>query len=133
MDDRRLTIIVVPHGDLETRSFEVPYRKLKTGLRVGVALLLLFGFIVASWFPVLAQAARVPGLVRELEQLAQERQRVAELAQMLAEVEEQYERVRQMLGADAAPGETPMLPPLTTDSTRTPAGPTSRAPDDSAI
>jgi murein DD-endopeptidase MepM/ murein hydrolase activator NlpD len=129
MDERRLTIIVVPHGDLETRSFEIPYRKLKLGLAVGVGLLLLFGFIVALWFPVLAQAARVPGLVRELDQLEGERARVAELAQMLAEVEDQYERVRQMLGADAPTGESPVLPPLPTDSGRreggTPPGPNS--------
>src|SRR5690606_23984964 len=104
MDDRRLTIIVVPHGDLETRSFEIPYRKLKVGLLVGIALLLLFGFLVAMWFPVAAQASRVPGLLDELELLETERARVAELAQTLSEVEEQYERVRQMLGADAQPG-----------------------------
>jgi murein DD-endopeptidase MepM/ murein hydrolase activator NlpD len=119
MDDRRLTIIVVPHGDLETRSFEIPYRKLKIGLLVGIALLLLFGFLVAMWFPVAAQASRVPGLIDELELLETERARVAELAQTLAEVEEQYERVRQMLGADAQPGDgTPVLPPLPTDSQR---------------
>ena len=119
MDDRRLTIIVVPHGDLETRSFEIPYRKLKVGLLIGVALLLLFGFIVASWFPVAAQASRVPALKDDLELLEGERARVAELAQMLAEVEEQYERVRQMLGADAVPGDAaPVLPPLPTDSQR---------------
>jgi murein DD-endopeptidase MepM/ murein hydrolase activator NlpD len=119
MDDRRLTVIVVPHGDLETRSFEIPYRKLKVGLLVGIALLLMFGFLIAMWFPVAAQASRVPGLIEELELLDSERARVAELAQMLAEVEEQYERVRQMLGADAQPGDgTPVLPPLPTDSSR---------------
>jgi murein DD-endopeptidase MepM/ murein hydrolase activator NlpD len=119
MDDRRLTIIVVPHGDLETRSFEIPYRKLKIALLVGISLLLLFGFLVAMWFPVAAQASRVPALTEELELLESERARVAELAQMLAEVEEQYERVRQMLGADAQPGGgAPILPPLPTDSQR---------------
>lgn len=118
MDDRRLTVIVVPHGDLETRSFEIPYRRLKVGLLVGIALLLLFGFIVAMWFPVAAQASRVPALTEELELLESERARVAELAQMLAEVEAQYERVRQMLGADAASDSTPVLPPLPTDTQR---------------
>src|SRR5690606_26870370 len=42
--------------------------------------------------------------------------RVAELAQTLAEVEAQYEKVRQMLGADApVNGESPSLPPLRTE------------------
>jgi hypothetical protein len=128
MDDRRLTVIVVPHGDLETRSFEIPYRRLKVGLLVGIALLLLFGFIVAMWFPVAAQASRVPALTQELELLESERARVAELAQMLAEVEAQYERVRQMLGADAASGDsTPVLPPLPRDTQgRGPTGGTAR-------
>jgi len=113
MDDRRLTLIVVPHGDLETRTYEIPYRKLKLAIGVFVAVALLVGFMFASWFPVMAQASRVPALVRELEELDNERARVAELAQTLAEVEAQYERVRAMLGADAAsPDSLLELPPL---------------------
>jgi len=113
-EDRRLTLIVVPHGDLETRSVEVSYRKVRLVLILGLVLVLLFGFLVATWFPVAAQAGRVPALERELVQLEQERATVAELARTLADVEAQYERVRELLGADAAaPGETgPLLPPL---------------------
>ena len=113
MDDRRLTLIVVPHGDLETRTYEVHYRKLKLAIAGAVVLVILVGLIVASWFPVMAQASRVPALVRELEGLEMERARVVELAQTLAEVEAQYERVRQMLGADApVVDSTVVLPPL---------------------
>ncbi len=113
MDDRKLTLIVVPHGDLETKTFEIAYWKLKVGLFAGILLLLGFGFVVATWFPIAAQASRVPGLVRDLESLEAERHQVAQLAETLAEVEAQYERVRQLLGADAAgrDGE-PILPPL---------------------
>jgi hypothetical protein len=116
MDDRRLTLIIVPHGDLETRTFEIPYRRLKFGIIMAGTLLLLFGFIVASWFPVAAQAGRVPGLERELVRLEGERAKVAELAQMLAEVEAQYERVRELLGAEGQEGTQPVLPPLKADS-----------------
>jgi hypothetical protein len=115
MDDRRLTLIVVPHGDLETRTFEIPYRRLKLGFVVAGVLILLLGVIVASWFPVAAQAGRVPGLERELSRLEGERARVAELAQMLAEVEAQYERVRVLLGAEGGAGES-VLPPLRPDT-----------------
>jgi murein DD-endopeptidase MepM/ murein hydrolase activator NlpD len=112
-DDRRLTVIVVPHGDLETRTYEVPYRKLKLALGGAVGVLAVVGIVVASWFPVLAQASRVPALVRELEELEGERTRVVELAQTLAEVEAQYDRVRQMLGADGTSDDsTVTLPPL---------------------
>jgi murein DD-endopeptidase MepM/ murein hydrolase activator NlpD len=112
-DDRRLTVIVVPHGDLETRTYEVPYRKLKLAIGGAIVVVVVVGMVVASWFPVLAQASRVPVLVRELEELEGERARVVELAQTLAEVEAQYERVRQMLGADGPSGDsTVALPPL---------------------
>lgn len=113
MDDRRLTFIIVPHGDAETRTWEVGYGRLKLLVGAGALLLLTFAVMVSLWWYVAAQAARVPGLEREVARLEQERAQVAELARTLQEVEEQYERVRQMLGADAAPesGE-PLLPPL---------------------
>jgi murein DD-endopeptidase MepM/ murein hydrolase activator NlpD len=117
-EDRHLTIIVVPHGDLETRSFVVSYARLKVFVVLGVVLLLGFAVSLAVLFPVMAQAARVPALEAELRQLDSERARVAELARTLQEVEAQYERVRQLLGADApAPGDDgPVLPPLRGDS-----------------
>ena len=116
-DDRRLTLIVVPHGDLETRTFEIPYWKLKVGLIAGVVILLGFGFVLATWFPIAAHASRVPGLEREIAALEEERGQVAELAEALAEVEAQYERVRQLLGADGAGREgDPVLPPLSRDT-----------------
>lgn len=113
MDDRRLTLIVVPHGDLETKTFEVAYWKLKIGLIAGLVLLLGFGFVVATWFPIAAQASRVQPLERRIAELEGEREQVAELAAALAEVEQQYERVRQLLGADGAGREgEPVLPAL---------------------
>jgi hypothetical protein len=122
-DERRLTLIMVPHGDLETRTFEISYRRLRMGIIVTGVLLLLFGFFVASWFPVAAQAGRVGGLERDLVRLEAERVQVAELAQMLAEAEAQYERVRELLGAEGAgrDGQS-VLPPLRRDTTaQTPA------------
>lgn len=127
MDDRRLTLIVVPHGDLETRTFEIPYRSLKLGFVVAGVLVLLLGVIVASWFPVAAQAGRVPGLERELSRLEGERARVAELAQMLAEVEAQYERVRVLLGAEGGGDGESVLPPLRPDSSVGVSGPQEQA------
>src|SRR5688572_10829951 len=103
MDERRLTFIVVPHGDLETRTFEVSYRRLKLMLFGALLLVCVFIVTVSLWWYVAAQAARVPGLEREVARLEAEQTKVAELARTLAEVEAQYERVRQLLGADAAP------------------------------
>lgn len=113
MDERRLTFIVVPHGNLETRTYEITYRWLKVLLIIGFLLAAGFAVMAGSWWYIAAQAARVPGLQNEVERLEEERAKVAELARTLADVEAQYERVRQLLGADAAPaGREPLLPPL---------------------
>jgi murein DD-endopeptidase MepM/ murein hydrolase activator NlpD len=122
-DDRHLTIIVVPHGELDTRSFVISYGRLKLLVVAGVATLLAFAIALAFFFPMLAQGTQVPALKRQLEELAAERARVVELARDLAEVEAQYERVRQMLGADATvDGDSSVLPPLRRDTTGTSLG-----------
>jgi murein DD-endopeptidase MepM/ murein hydrolase activator NlpD len=128
-EERSLTIIVVPHGDLETRSFVISYARLKLIVGVAVGLLLVLALGLAFLFPIMAQAARVPGLVAELQQLDVERARVAELAQTVREVEAQYERVRQLLGADAPARDDaePILPPLRPDT------PTSRSEDGESL
>lgn len=130
-DERRLTVIVVPHGDLETRTYEISYGRLRFYLLMFIAVAVAVALVLALWFPIAAQAGRVPALVRENEQLHAERAQVTELARTLAEVEAQYERVRQLLGADAtteATGE-PILPPLRATPDTTGAG----AGDDAAM
>jgi murein DD-endopeptidase MepM/ murein hydrolase activator NlpD len=120
MDDRKLTLIVVPHGDLETRSYEISYRKL-LALVISVAALLLFVAGMAAFlFPVFAQAARASQLAKEVERLESERASVAELARTLEQVEAQYERVRSLLGADAVLDDAaaPLLPPINRDTSR---------------
>src|SRR5690606_4073692 len=103
-DDRRMTFIVIPHGgrDLNSRSFEVSYRR----LRVAGALLLvgaiLWGASVGAGLYLSSRAARVPMLEREVAQLRGENVRVAELADALRRLEAQYEQVRAMFGADRA-------------------------------
>lgn len=100
--ERRLTLMVIPHGNLNTRSYELSYRTLKVVTGVAAALLVSIGVGAASWWYLAAQAARVPGLERELARLQEDQVRVAELAQALAEVEMQYEKVRQILSVDVA-------------------------------
>lgn len=115
-EKRRLSFIIVPHGDLETRTYDISYGALKA-LLVGVFLLLVvFVVMASSWWFVAAQAARVQGLEQEVEALEAERAQVAQLAQDLAMAEQQYERVRQLLGVEGSGGgQEVVLPPLRGD------------------
>jgi murein DD-endopeptidase MepM/ murein hydrolase activator NlpD len=113
--DRRMTFIVVPHGggDLQTRAFEVSYRRLRwVAAAVAVAAALWVGTIATYWY-VAAQAARVPGLVREVEMMEVRQDSVRLLAAQVAEMERLYQQLRVMLGADRAQDTTSLwLPPV---------------------
>jgi murein DD-endopeptidase MepM/ murein hydrolase activator NlpD len=112
-EKRRLSFIIVPHGELRTRTFDVSYGVLITLLGAGFMLLAVFVVMMASWWFVATQAARVPGLEEELARLEGERDQVAQLARDLAEAERQYERVRRLLGVEGAgAAEDVALPPL---------------------
>jgi murein DD-endopeptidase MepM/ murein hydrolase activator NlpD len=117
VDQRNLTIIVVPHDELDTRNFVISYTKLKVLIVAGVAMLLAFGVVLAIFFPLLSQGLRAAAMEEQVIQLERERAEVVRLAQELAKVEAQYERVRQMLGADIVDGDSvPILPPLRQDT-----------------
>lgn len=101
-DDRRMTFIVVPHGgrDLSTRSFEVSYRRLRLVVFLVALAFVTFTGMAVSWVYVASQAARVPGLRREIVRLEAEQERVGQLATALRRLEVQYNQVREMLGAN---------------------------------
>lgn len=123
MHERKLRLIVVPDGDLETKTLEISYRRLKF-LATLLALVMVAFIVMASmWFYIASQAARVPGLEAEVRRLDAERAKVAELAQTLGELEAQYERVRMLLGADIPQkGREPILPPLRQEPRDTASG-----------
>jgi murein DD-endopeptidase MepM/ murein hydrolase activator NlpD len=56
--------------------------------------------MAVSWIYIGSQAARVPGLQREVARLEEEREQVQELAMALRRLEGQYTQVRDMLGAN---------------------------------
>lgn len=104
-----MTFIVIPHGgfaDMSTRSWELSYRKLRVALFAGVAVLVALFLMAASWVWVAAQAARVPGLKREVVSLQRERQEREQLARTLARMQVQYEQIRTMLRGELPPLDT---------------------------
>lgn len=124
-----MTFVVVPHsgGDGGTRSFEVSYGRLRAAAVVLSLAALLWIAMAVSWFYVGAQAARVPGLVRQVERLEGERERVVQLAESLIRLEQRYEQVRTMLGAEESPDSSDIwLPPAGE------AAPAEASPADSA-
>lgn len=115
-----MTFIVVPHGgrDLNTRSFEVSYRRLRVVGILLVVLAVLWVGMALSWAYLATQAARVPALQSDLERFADERAQVQQLAQALDRLERQYTQVRQLLGADRPSSEASIwLPPVGAAST----------------
>jgi murein DD-endopeptidase MepM/ murein hydrolase activator NlpD len=66
-----------------------------------VGVIVLLG--LALYLPMAAAAARVPGLVREVERLENDNHKIGELVAALDSAERRYDRIRAMLGADIVP------------------------------
>src|SRR5512147_1112520 len=115
---RHVTVVVHTDGAVASKSYRFPVWLLKTvtgvGIVVGGALLLA----LALYLPIVAQAARVPGLVREVNRLGAENRKIADLVAALDSAERRYDRIRAMLGADVIPdpvrlaSSLPVAPPV---------------------
>jgi murein DD-endopeptidase MepM/ murein hydrolase activator NlpD len=117
MRTRGVTIVVHADGDLESKQYRLPRWAVlagKWGAGVVAVLVVLF-FAFAG--PISRNAARVPGLEREVSRLRVENSRVQQLASALNRAEANYQELRQMLGVKAPP------------TTRSGGGTASRTPD----
>lgn len=109
---RYVTIVVHEDGALSSRTTRISrwaYRTL-IGAAIGLGALILLA--VALYLPVAAAAGRVPGLVREVERLETENQRIVELVAALDSAEKRYDRIRAMLGADLVPDQAHLVTTL---------------------
>lgn len=104
--DGGYTIVFVPGDTQRTRSLKVTPR----GLRVVAALAagggLALAVLLASWWYFAARAASIPDLERQIEQLQADNAKVEQLAQNLASLQAEYEKIRTMLGGDILATET---------------------------
>lgn len=103
MSTRHVTLVVHEDGELHSRTYRYPRWVVKTALwgAIGIAGVLLLG--LALYLPIVAQAARVPGLVRQVDRLEAENRKIADLVAALDSAERRYDRIRTMLGADIVP------------------------------
>lgn len=98
-----VTIVIHSDGALATRSYRLPRWavRLAVGGVISLGAVILLG--LALYLPVAAAAARVPGLVREVERLEDDNHKIVELVAALDSAERRYDRIRAMLGADIVP------------------------------
>lgn len=106
-------------GALASRTWRIPQWLLRASGFVLVITVGLLALSLATYLPIAAEAARVPGLVREVERLETENRRIGELVAALDSAERRYDRIREMLGADLVPDPVslastlPVAPPVT--------------------
>jgi murein DD-endopeptidase MepM/ murein hydrolase activator NlpD len=100
MATRQVTIVVHEDGALASRTWRIPLWTLRVVLSVVAVVVLLILLGASIYIPILTEAARVPFLVREVERLEAENDKIAELATALDAAERRYDRIRNMLGAD---------------------------------
>ncbi len=103
MSQRHVTIVVHTDGDLNSRQYRLSLRVFQVGKGAAIAVAIIaVGFLAFSG-PIMRNAARVPGLEREVARLRAENSRVQQLAVALNHAEANYQELRQMLGAKAPP------------------------------
>lgn len=105
----QVTYVIHRDGDIESKVYKVPLWAHKFFKIAGVTLAIMILVGIVLYAPIVLTAAKVPGLNREIDQLTAENRQVRELAETLQGLEERYDQVRNMLGADivlTAPGDT---------------------------
>jgi murein DD-endopeptidase MepM/ murein hydrolase activator NlpD len=103
MTTRGVTIVVHADGDLESRQYRLPRWAVLAGKWGAMAIAVLIVLFFAFAGPITRNAARVPGLEREVSRLRVENSRVQQLASALNRAEANYQELRQMLGVKAPP------------------------------
>ena len=104
---RNVTIVVHADGDLESKQYQIPRWALVAGKwGAGAIAVSVVGFFAFAG-PIFRNAARVPGLEREVSRLKIENSREQQLASALNRAEANYQELRQMLGVKAPPPAAP--------------------------
>jgi murein DD-endopeptidase MepM/ murein hydrolase activator NlpD len=103
MSRRGVTIVVHTDGDLNSRQYRLPLWAVQVGKWGAIAVTVLVVLFFAFAGPIGRNAARVPGLEREVARLRADNSRVQQLAAALNRAEASYQELRQMLGVKAPP------------------------------
>jgi murein DD-endopeptidase MepM/ murein hydrolase activator NlpD len=113
-----VTLVMQRDGTTRTRAVRIPIWALHLGAWMLGAVIFLLVVITALYGPLVAAAARVPGMQRELARLRAENSRVRELSAALDSAESRYTQLRQMMGGRilrdpvAKVSQLPIAPPI---------------------
>jgi murein DD-endopeptidase MepM/ murein hydrolase activator NlpD len=107
MSTRGVTIVLHADGDLESRQYRLPRWAVLAGKWGAMAIAVMVVLFFAFAGPITRNAARVPGLEREISRLRSENSRVQQLASALNRAEANYQGLREMLGVKAPPAPAP--------------------------
>jgi len=98
--DGGYTLVLVPSDSERTQAVRLSPRTLRIGAALGLAALVGLGFLLGSWWYFAAQSARIPGLEQQMAELEADNAKVQRLAESLAALQGEYEKIRNMLGGD---------------------------------
>lgn len=119
-----LSLIVVPAGARESRTFRISYRRLRLLAMLGMVAAVLVTAIVGSWWYFAARAVRVGQLEFRLASLEADQVRYGGLAEELVGLEQQYAHIRSLFGSVSDPAASDLwLPPSTPARTGRSASP----------
>jgi murein DD-endopeptidase MepM/ murein hydrolase activator NlpD len=111
-------MVIQRDGTTRTRTVRIPIWSLRLGGWILGLVLVGLALVTALYGPLVAAAARVPGMERELARLRAENTRVRELSAALDSAESRYAQVRQMMGGEivrdpiAKSSQFPIAPPI---------------------
>jgi murein DD-endopeptidase MepM/ murein hydrolase activator NlpD len=97
---RAVTVSIHWEGDPEGQVYKMPAWLFKTLAVASVVFVVLVGIAAVLYTPIVRTAARVPGLNAEIVRLTDENNQVQQLAATLEELENRYNQIRTVLGAE---------------------------------
>lgn len=119
---RKLTVMIVPDGARESKTFELSYRALRALAALGTVVALALTVMAGSWWYLAARAARTSSLQQQVEVMTRDRARVEALVQRLEMIEDQYGRIRGLFGGPQSDALSEVWLPPATGARRATAG-----------
>jgi murein DD-endopeptidase MepM/ murein hydrolase activator NlpD len=99
-NDGGYTLVLVPGDSERTRAIRLTPRMLRIAGALGLGATIGLAFLLGSWWYFAAQSARIPVLEQQMTALEADNAKVQRLAESLATLQAEYEKIRNMLGGE---------------------------------